>query len=43
VYLFYTQIANDPRGSYQFANAAGIGSAPGADNKGLALGIRHTF
>jgi len=43
VYLFYTAIVNDPRGSYQFANAAGIGSAPGADNKGLALGIRHTF
>ncbi len=43
VYAFYTRVANDARGSYQFANAAGIGSAPGAENTGVVLGIRHTF
>src|SRR6185503_1515823 len=29
LYLFYTRVANDARGSYQFANGAGIGAAPG--------------
>ena len=43
VYAFHTRIDNDARGSYQFANAAGIGSAPGAENSGVVLGIRHTF
>ena len=43
LYAFYTRVANEERGSYQFANAAGIGSAPGARNTGSALGIRHTF
>lgn len=43
VYAFYTRVANEERGSYQFANAAGIGAAPGARNTGTALGIRHTF
>jgi predicted porin len=43
LYAFYTRVANDARGSYQFANAAGIGSAPGAENTGVVLGIRHTF
>jgi len=43
VYAFYTRVTNDERGSYQFANAAGIGAAPGARNTGAVLGIRHTF
>jgi len=43
VYAFYTRVANDERGSYQFANAAGIGAAPGAASIGYVLGIRHTF
>jgi predicted porin len=43
VYAFYTRVANDARGSYQFANAAGIGAAPGAASTGYVLGIRHTF
>ena len=43
VYAFYTRVANEERGSYQFANAAGIGAAPGARSTGAVLGIRHTF
>ncbi len=43
LYAFYTRVGNDTRGSYQFANAAGIGSAPGTENTGVVLGIRHTF
>jgi predicted porin len=43
LYVFHTEVRNDARASYQFANAAGIGSAPGAQNRGLVLGIRHTF
>jgi predicted porin len=43
VYLFYTRVANDSRGSYQFANAAGLGAAPGSASIGYVLGIRHTF
>jgi predicted porin len=43
LYGFYTQVANDPGATYQFANAAGIGAAAGATSSGFALGIRHTF
>jgi len=43
LYVFHTRVANEERGSYQFANAAGIGAAPGARNTGSVLGIRHTF
>jgi predicted porin len=43
LYAFYTRVANDSRGSYQFANAAGIGAAPGSSSIGYLLGIRHTF
>jgi predicted porin len=43
IYAFYTRVANDARGSYQFANAAGIGAAPGSPSIGYALGMRHTF
>ena len=42
-YLFYTRVANDNRASYQFANAAGLGAAPGSTSVGYALGLRHTF
>lgn len=42
-YLFYTRVANDARGSYQFANAAGLGAAAGSTSIGYLLGIRHTF
>jgi predicted porin len=43
LYAFYTRVDNDERGSYQFANGAGVGAAPGANNLGYVLGIRHTF
>jgi predicted porin len=43
LYAFYTRVANDSRGSYQFANAAGIGAAAGSSNIGYVLGIRHVF
>ena len=43
LYAFYTRVANDERASYQFANAAGIGAAPGAANIGYVLGMRHVF
>jgi predicted porin len=43
LYAFYTRVANDSRGSYQFANAAGLGAAPGSSSLGVVLGIRHTF
>jgi predicted porin len=43
LYAFYTRVANDSRGSYQFANAAGLGAAPGSSSLGAVLGIRHTF
>ena len=43
LYAFYTRVENDARGSYQFANAAGIGAAPGAASVGYLLGMRHTF
>jgi predicted porin len=43
LYAFYTRVSNDSRGSYQFANAAGIGAAPGSSSIGYVLGIRHTF
>jgi predicted porin len=43
LYAFYTRVANDSRGSYQFANAAGLGAAPGSASTGYLLGIRHTF
>ena len=42
-YAFYTRVANRPRGSYQFANAAGLGAAPGSTSVGYLLGLRHTF
>ena len=42
-YAFYTRVANDARGSYQFANGAGLGAAPGSASIGYLLGIRHTF
>ena len=43
LYAFFTRVSNDAHGSYPFANGAGLGAAPGADNVGYALGIRHTF
>ena len=43
LYAFYTRVANDTHASYSFANGAGLGAAPGADNVGYVLGIRHTF
>jgi len=43
LYAFYTRVANDARASYQFANSAGIGAAPGAASTGLLLGMRHVF
>ncbi|HET7548089.1 MAG TPA: porin [Usitatibacter sp.] len=42
-YLFYTRVANDARATYQFANGAGLGAAPGSTSTGIALGLRHTF
>jgi predicted porin len=30
LYAFYTRVANDERGSYQFANGAGLGAAAGS-------------
>jgi predicted porin len=42
-YAFYTRVANDERGSYQFANGAGLGGAPGSASVGYVLGMRHTF
>ena len=42
-YAFYTRVANGAAGSYQFANAAGLGAAPGSESIGYLLGIRHTF
>jgi len=42
-YAFYTRVANDARGSYQLANGAGLGAAPGSTSIGYLLGIRHTF
>jgi predicted porin len=43
LYAFYTRVANDSRGNYQFANAAGIGATPGSESIGYLVGIRHTF
>jgi len=43
LYAFYTRVDNDHAGSYQFANAAGLGAAPGSDSIGYVFGIRHTF
>ena len=43
VYAFYTRVTNGSRGSYQFANSAGLGAAPGSTSIGYVLGIRHTF
>lgn len=43
LYAFYTRVANDERASYQFANSAGIGAAPGAASTGFLLGMRHVF
>jgi predicted porin len=43
LYWFYTRVANGTRGSYQFANSAGVGGAPGSASIGYVSGIRHTF
>ena len=43
LYGFYTRVDNDANATYQFANAAGIGSAAGASNIGYGIGMRHTF
>jgi len=43
LYAFYTRVANDARGSYQFANGAGLGAAPGSESIGYVLGMRHVF
>ena len=43
MYAFYTRVSNDARASYQFANGAGLGAAPGSASIGYLLGIRHTF
>ncbi len=43
LYWFYTRIANGSRASYQFANSAGLGAAPGSASIGYVFGIRHTF
>jgi len=42
-YAFHTRVSNEARGSYQFANAAGLGAAPGSRSVGYLLGLRHTF
>jgi predicted porin len=42
-YLFYTRVSNESRASYQFANGAGLGAAPGSTSIGYVLGLRHTF
>jgi predicted porin len=42
-YAFYTRVANDERASYQFANGAGLGAAPGSTSTGFLLGLRHAF
>jgi predicted porin len=38
VYGFYTVVDNDTRGNYGFRT-----NSPGADNKSIALGVRHNF
>ena len=38
LYGFYTRVANESGGTYQFANAAGIGAAAGAASTGYAPG-----
>ena len=43
LYAAYTRIANEANATYQFANAAGVGAAAGADNVGYLLGIRYSF
>jgi len=43
LYAFYTRVANDARASYQFANSAGLGAAPGSTSTGFLLGMRHVF
>ena len=43
LYAFYTRVANDTRGSYQFANGAGLGAAAGSASIGYVLGMRHVF
>ena len=42
-YAFFTRVSNGARGSYQFANGAGLGAAPGSQSVGYVLGMRHTF
>jgi predicted porin len=42
-YAFFTRVSNGARGSYQFANGAGLGAAPGSRSVGYLLGLRHTF
>ena len=43
LYGFFTRVTNQGNANYQFANAAGIGAAPGAASAGYLLGMRHTF
>ena len=43
LYGFFTRVANESAGTYQFANAAGIGAAAGAASTGIGLGMRHEF
>jgi predicted porin len=38
VYAFYTTVDNDTNGNYGFATAS-----PGADNRSIAVGVRHNF
>jgi predicted porin len=42
-YAFLTRVSNGARGSYQFANGAGLGAAPGSQSVGYLIGLRHTF
>ena len=42
-YAFFTRVSNGARGSYQFANGAGLGAAPGSKSVGYLIGLRHTF
>ncbi|GJI91643.1 porin [Duganella hordei] len=42
LFLFYTRLANQRNGSYDFA-INGLTVSPGATVRGLALGMRHAF
>jgi predicted porin len=43
LYAFFTRVSNGARGSYQFANGAGLAAAPGSESVGYLVGLRHTF